>query len=30
VRPDQHVCARWLTPDAQGLALAIDHALGRR
>jgi 3-(3-hydroxy-phenyl)propionate hydroxylase len=30
VRPDQHVCARWLTPDAPSLAVAIDHALGRR
>jgi 3-(3-hydroxy-phenyl)propionate hydroxylase len=30
VRPDQHVCARWLTPDAQSLTQAIDQALGRR
>ena len=29
LRPDQHVCARWLTLDALRLQAAIDHALPR-
>ncbi len=28
VRPDQHVCARWLLPTADGLRGAIDVATG--
>jgi 3-(3-hydroxy-phenyl)propionate hydroxylase len=27
LRPDQHVCARWLTLDAAGLQAALDRAL---
>jgi 3-(3-hydroxy-phenyl)propionate hydroxylase len=27
LRPDQHVCARWLTLDSQRLALALERAL---
>lgn len=28
LRPDQHVCARWLTLSADRLQLALDRALG--
>jgi 3-(3-hydroxy-phenyl)propionate hydroxylase len=28
VRPDQHVCARWLTLDGEGLTRAVRTALG--
>ena len=27
LRPDQHVCARWLTLDAARLQAAFGHAL---
>ena len=27
LRPDQHVCARWLTLDAHRLQAAFDQAL---
>jgi 3-(3-hydroxy-phenyl)propionate hydroxylase len=26
LRPDQHICARWLHLDAQGLNSALDQA----
>ena len=27
LRPDQHVCARWVTLDATRLQAALQHAL---
>jgi len=27
LRPDQHICARWLTLDAKRLQAALSHAL---
>jgi 3-(3-hydroxy-phenyl)propionate hydroxylase len=29
LRPDQHVCARWLSLDAHRLQAALNHALPR-
>jgi 3-(3-hydroxy-phenyl)propionate hydroxylase len=29
VRPDQHICARWRTPDPAAIAPALDRAQGK-